>query len=119
MSRIMKSLATFTAAASVIGAAALTASAPPAAASTAQVQLFGTSGNQNFICTPPGTHGIQQLLLFGITAVTNQCGTRVWLHQFSNGSGWSYCVSPRSAVLLPAWAEFAAQLLVSQNTAHC
>jgi hypothetical protein len=117
--RIMKSLATFIAAASVVSAAALTASALPASAATAQLKLFGEGGNEDFICTPPGTHGIQQLLLMGITGVTNECGTRVWLHQFSNGSGWSYCVSPRTPVLLPAWAEFANQLLVSQNTAAC
>jgi hypothetical protein len=125
--RIMKSLAKFTAAATVASAAALTASALPASAATTlpvsaatpKLQLFGTGGNQVFICTPPEAHGVDQPGLFGITAVTNQCSTRVWLHEFGDGSGWSFCVSPRTAVLVPAWAEFANQLLVSENTAAC
>jgi hypothetical protein len=114
----MKRLAKFTAAASLVSAAAITASVLPASAAP-ELQLFGTSGNQYIICTPPGTHGIQTGQLLGMTGVTNGCNTRAWFHEFSNGSGWSYCVSPRSAVLVPAWAEFPQQVLVSQNTAAC
>jgi hypothetical protein len=122
--RIMKSLVKFTAAASVIGAAALTASTIPAAASTYAI-LYGSGNpnngpyNQEVICTPPGPHGVQSSLLDGIYAIQNFCGGRLWLHQFSNGSGWSYCVSPHGYASPPGWAQFPAQLLISQNTAHC
>jgi hypothetical protein len=123
-SRTMKSLVKFTAAASVISAAALTASTLPAAASTFAV-LYGNGNpnngpyNQEVVCTPPGTHPVQSALLFGIYAIQNFCGGRLWLHQFSNGSGWSYCVSPHGYADPPGWAQFPAQLLISQNTAAC
>jgi hypothetical protein len=117
--RIMKCFARFTATATVVSAAALMASALPASAAT-DVQLWGNSdANQYVICTPPGTHGVEEDILYGISAVTNNCGTRVWFHQFSNGSGWSYCVSPHNEVLVPSWAQFPAQLLVSENSAAC
>jgi hypothetical protein len=121
--RIMKSLAIFTAAAGVLSAAALTASVLPASASasaSAEVTLYGASdSNQDVICTPPGAHGVEEDILFGVDAVRNGCGTRVWLHQFSNGSGWSYCVSPHDYATLPDSAQFPAQLLVSENSAAC
>ncbi len=122
--RNMKSLAKFTAAATVLSAAALTASALPASASTYAV-LYGYGNpnngpyNQEVICTPPGTHGVQAAALGGIYAIQNFCGGRLWLHQFSNGSGWSYCVPPHGYASPPGWAQFPAQLLVSQNTADC
>jgi hypothetical protein len=121
--RIIRSFARLTATATVVSAAALTASALPASASTYAVLYgYGNANNgfdQDVICTPPGTHGVETSALDGVIAVQNFCGTRLWLHQFSNGSGWSYCVSPRSYATLPGWAEFPAQLLISENTAAC
>ena len=124
--RIMKSLAKFTVAATVAGAAALTASTLPASASaSAYAVLYGNGNpnngpyNQEVICTPPGTHGVQSSLLFGIYAIQNYCGGRLWLHQYSDGSGWSYCVSPHGYASPPGWAQFPAQLLISENTAPC
>ena len=122
--RIMKFLAKFIAAASVLSAAVLTASALPASASMAtQVVLYSAGinsparqGNQVIGCIG-GSHGVTQPL--GDIAVANGCGTRVWLHQYSDGSGWSYCVSPHTYTTLPGWAQFPRQLLISANTAGC
>jgi hypothetical protein len=124
-SRSMKSLVKFAAAASVISAAALTASTLPAAASTTYAVLYGSGNpnngpyNQEIPCTPPTTHPVQSALLSGIYAIQNFCGGRMWLHQYSNGSGWSYCVSPHGYADPPGWAQFPAQLLISENTAAC
>jgi hypothetical protein len=122
--RIMKSLAKIAAAASVASAAVLTASVLPASAATYAI-LYGSGNpnngpfNQEVICTPPGTHGVESGLLDGIVAIQNFCGGRLWLHQYSNGSGWAYCVSPHGYANPPGWAQFPAQLLISQNTAAC
>ncbi len=113
----MKSLVKFAAAASVLSAAALTASAIPASAA-GNVLLIGSAGNDELICTPNLTHGLIgsfEPFYYGV----NGCGTRVWLHQFSNGSGWSYCISPNSSGYIPAYAQFPAQALVTANTAKC
>jgi len=117
ITRTKKSLI-FTAVAGMLSAAALTASALPASAASV-LWLYGNDGNQEVICTPPGPHGVQELNLVGVAAAQNNCGTRVWLHQFSNGSGWSYCISPNSYTTIPSWADFPAQLLVSSNSAYC
>jgi hypothetical protein len=83
-----------------------------------EVMLYGNADDQAIGCIG-GSHGVLESNLFGVNAVANGCGTRVWLHQYSDGSGWSYCVSPRSYSTVPGWAQWPAQLLISANTAGC
>jgi hypothetical protein len=99
--------------------AALTtaALATPASASTsASVVLLGENGVLTYPCS--GTYGV--LVDYGpFLQLDNPCSTRVWLHQHSNGSGWSYCVSPYTDVSLPESVSAPGNLQVSGNTADC
>jgi hypothetical protein len=117
--RTMKPLVKFAAAASALSAVALTASAIPASAAAPVAYFYGSGYNQEIECVPPTTHGLESGAARGFTAVSNGCVGRLWLHQFSDGSGWSYCVGPHQFRYLPTWAEFPAQALVSKNTATC
>lgn len=112
--RIMKSLAKFTAAATVLSAAALTVSTLPASAGT-KIVLYGTADDTYIGCIT-GNHGVNEPNLFGVTAVANGCGVRVWL---KGGTGWTYCVSPNQYAALPGWAQWPTVVGVSTNTAHC
>jgi hypothetical protein len=116
--RTMRSLVILTATGSALCAAALTMSAVPASA-TSVAWFYGAAYNQEIICTPPTTHGLESASARGFVAASNGCSTRVWLHQFSDGSGWSYCISPNKYVTIPDWAQFPEQALVSENTAPC
>jgi hypothetical protein len=55
--------------------------------------LIGPPPNDTFLgnysCTP-------RTLQYGgfIGTVVNYCTTRVWLHQYNNGTGWTLCISP-------------------------
>jgi hypothetical protein len=112
--RTMRSLVKCTVAASVLGAAALAASAAPASA--ASVVYFFGGYNQEVICTPGTTHGLNSGLARGFYAVSNGCGTRVWLQ---GGTGWTYCLSPHAFVYLPTWAEWPIKAGISTNPAQC
>jgi hypothetical protein len=93
------------------------ASATPAAASVDDfVEVQGANGSiEEFVCTP-ATHALN---VGGVVIVLNGCDTRVWLHQYSNGSGWSYCISPNSVAEPTGEYSDAEQALVSSNTADC
>jgi hypothetical protein len=58
-----------------------------------------------------------------ITWVIDECGVRVWLHQYANwqGRGWSYCVTPNSNIYqyIPSGREYPANIFVSSNTSQC
>lgn len=113
--RLARSLVKFTVAASVLSVAALTVSAIPASA-TGVLELYGAAYNQEIICTPPGTHGAESASARGFVAVANNCGTRVWLEGVT---GWTYCISPNTYVLLPTWAQFPDEAGVSTNKNAC
>jgi hypothetical protein len=114
--RTMKSLVKFTAAASVLSAAAATVSAVPASASTPYVLLFGNRADQQVICTPNTTHGAQSYPDFGFFYVSNNCAYRVWLQ---GNSGWTFCTSPGASQPIPNWAAFPAKIGISSNKAPC
>lgn len=99
-----------------VSAAALIASATPASAA-AQVTLQGTNGAEHIACQT-GNYGVRSDI-GGVTSVSNGCGVRVWLEQFSDGSGWHYCISPHADVSLPGNRQFPRRVYVSTNTAHC
>src|SRR5438552_13520645 len=116
--RTMKSLAGLALAMTTLSAAAVTAFATPAAAAT-EVLLIGRMTNQALICTPNLTHGLNSNHAFGFYQADNGCNTRLWLHQFSDGSGWAYCVGPHVDKAIPSRFQFPAQALVSANRAAC
>jgi hypothetical protein len=91
--------------------------APASAASYVTLTESGTGGlqHQEFTCLA-GTHAINK---GEPIQVDNGCGVRVWLHQWPNGSGWSYCVSPHTIQDVPSKYQPSTQAYVSSNTAHC
>jgi hypothetical protein len=104
--------------ASVLTAALTTAAlaTPASAATSASVLLLGENGVLTYPCS--GTYGV--LVDYGpFLQLDNPCSDRVWLHQHSNGSGWSYCVSPHADVSLPESVSAPGNLQVSGNTAAC
>lgn len=121
--RSIKSLATFTAAAIVLCAAALAALALPASAAMAtDVVLYSAAinsdsqGSNQIIGCQAGNHGVTEGSLGGVIAVANGCGVRVWLQ---GGSGWTFCVSPHQYTTLPDSDEFPTVVGVSTNRAAC
>jgi hypothetical protein len=102
------------AAAGLLGVTALLASAIPASAA-AEASLIGVRGTENFTCTHT-THGVN---VDPLTRVDNGCGTRIWLHQNLNGSGWGYCISKHSNPAIPTRYENPQQAQVTSNTANC
>ena len=116
--RTMKSLAGLAVAASTLSAAVVTAFTSPAMAAT-DVLLIGRSTNQAIICTRNTTHGLNSHHAMGFFQADNGCNTRLWLHQFADGSGWAYCVGPHVNKAIPNQYQFPAQALVSGNTAAC
>ncbi len=104
-------------AAGLLGAAAITASAIPASGAS-QVLIVGFKGNEAALCGS-ATHNIRTNI-WPLSQVENGCGTRVWLHQNTDGSGWTYCVSPHSVTgFLQGKYQYAGQFYVSTNTANC
>jgi hypothetical protein len=126
MSLRMKSLAKLIIAASVLSAAALAVPALPASASiapdallySASINSLAQNSNYEVSCTP-GSHAISEAAVGGVIAAANGCGTRIWIHQNPDGSGWSYCISPYTYTTVPGWAYWPEQILVSANTAGC
>jgi hypothetical protein len=116
--RTMKSLARFAVATSVLCAAVVTGFATPASAVT-EVLLIGRRSNEAFTCTVSTTHGLYSGPAMGFYQADNGCGTRLWLHQYGDGSGWAYCIGPHVDKGIPAQYQFPAQALVSANTAAC
>lgn len=102
------------AAAGLFGVAVLTASAIPASAAP-EVSLVGIRGTEQFTCTVQ-THGVN---VSPLDSANNGCGTRVWLHQNSNGSGWGYCISKHTDPTIPTKYDNPAQAQVTSNTANC
>lgn len=111
--RFVKSIA----AASLLSAAALTAYAIPAQAA-GQVLLEGSLGYQSIGCYV-GHHGVQTYLLDNIYYVSNSCINRVWFHEYADGSGWSYCISPHAGVYIPGQYQWPKDVFISGNTAAC
>lgn len=105
------------AATSALCAAAAIAVAIPASAASDAV-LIGARGNMGYTCTPNVNHGV----IAGnepYYQADNGCNYRVWLHEFSNWSGWSFCINPHTDEALPSWALAPQNAYVSSNTAHC
>lgn len=51
--------------------------------------------------------------------VADNCGVRVWLHQYQNGSGWAICISPYLGDQLGPLAYYPGNLQVTSNTSNC
>jgi hypothetical protein len=102
------------AAAGILSAAALVASAVPASAAPF-ASLTGFGGTEEFTCAVT-THGIR---VDPLSFADNGCANRVWLHQFHDGSGWAYCISGHTNPSIPAKYDVAEQAQVVANTAHC
>jgi hypothetical protein len=56
-----------------------------------------------------------------IAFLYNGCGTRVWLHQGANNTGWSWCISRDSLGIPAPWilALWPGNLQVSSNRTGC
>lgn len=117
--RTKRSLVKYTAAVGVLSAAAVMASTIPASAA-GQFTIYGASGaHQAVICTEGSSHGTEAIPDRGIVAADNSCGTRVWLFENSNGTGWGICVSPGEYINLPGGEQFPLDAWVSYNPAKC
>jgi hypothetical protein len=116
--RPMKSLVRLAVATSVLSMAVVTGFATPASAVT-EFLLIGRSFNQAINCAISTTHGLNSTNAFGFYQAANECGTRVWLHQYLDGSGWAYCIGPHVDKGIPTQYQFPRQALVSANTAAC
>jgi hypothetical protein len=101
----------------VASAAVITASAIPASAASDVLISGGLGAQESFTCANT-THAIAGDVI-PVNSVANGCGVRVWLHQYSDGSGWSYCISPSSYVNITGKYQDALQAYVSSNTASC
>jgi hypothetical protein len=112
--RTIKVLSKATAAAGLLSAAAIIASAVPASASP-YVTLKGIRGSEEFTCKIT-THGINVTPLI---SAANGCGNRVWLHKNLNGSGWGYCISGHANINIPTKYQNPQQAQVSANKAKC
>lgn len=104
-------------AASLLGAATLTAFLIPASASgSSDALLIGAGGNMEYICTMGLDHGVIRGYAPYYYAV-NGCGTRVWLHGINDS--WTYCINPYSSGYIPAYAQFPADAQVTYNHNKC
>jgi hypothetical protein len=54
-----------------------------------------------------------------IYAITNACGTRVWVHQYANNTGWSFCISPYVFGRVNAGYRNPGNIQVSSNPRDC
>lgn len=107
----------FAAAASVlaVSAATLVSSATPASAASSLEIRSATNYFNYYVCgsgghaTPTG----------GAAQVINLCPYRAWLHQYPDGTGWAYCISPNQAVNPAGKYSDAFQVLASSNKANC
>jgi hypothetical protein len=94
-------------------------SSTPASASTS-VTLIGDGEAgvvvQEFSCAL-GNHATAATE--PIIQVDNGCKNRVWLHQWSNGTGWSYCVTGNAIRNIPAKYQDATQAQVNASTGTC
>ena len=58
-----------------------------------------------------------------ITSALNECGVRVWLHQYTYPqyltSGWAYCVNPGGPHGIPADRSNPRNIQISSNTNPC
>ena len=52
-----------------------------------------------------------------VNHASNGCSTRVWFHQYANGSGSSYCLNP--GAITYGFGGTYTQILVTNNTAAC
>ncbi len=50
--------------------------------------------------------------------VTNDCNVRVWLHQYSNGTGYNLCISPSPSATVFIYRSYQ-NIYVSTNGANC
>lgn len=108
--------------ASALGTVALMATATPASAATTASSaafFYGAAYNQEIICTEGVDHGLDTANARGWVAVSNECGTRLWIYQYGSETGWSYCISPHTYVLLPTNLQFAESAWVSRNASAC
>jgi len=55
----------------------------------------------------------------GIYIWLNDCVTRVWLHENADGSGWGYCISPRSTGTVPDEFAFPGNIQITWNRNDC
>jgi hypothetical protein len=91
---------------------------PPVAASASAgvtvtwIDAYGATDTFTYACS-----GTQTYYGEDIVDITNGCGYRVWAHQYTDGSGASYCVNP-GALAYGFTADFE-QILVSENGAAC
>jgi hypothetical protein len=74
---------------------------------------FADGASYSYDCTDGQTWDVDAT----VVEVLNACGTRVWLHQYSNNTGESWCTSPVSASDPPEIVY--ANLYISSNTAAC
>jgi hypothetical protein len=53
--------------------------------------------------------------------LVNFCPWRVWLHQYANGSGWSYCIDPQFGMeaLVPSRYRRPGNIYISSNESLC
>lgn len=56
-----------------------------------------------------------------VYSLYNFCPWRVWLHQYANGSGWSYCIDGGMALetLVPSKYTRPGNIYISSNESRC
>jgi hypothetical protein len=82
---------------------------------TSYVTLYFYDGNAyDYACTI----GTAWSVGARVNEVLNGCSTRVWLHQYANNTGISWCTSPHS-VSYPPYGVYFANLYISDNPAIC
>jgi hypothetical protein len=116
-----------------MGATAANAGARPPAVVAAQSSSFGATATVlDFITYYNGfTNGHYECTLgtnynnptIPITSALNQCGVRVWLHQYTypqyKTSGWAYCVNPGGPYSIPATRSKPQNIQISSNSNPC
>ncbi len=97
------------------GLTAVPAVSASAAASVSATWVSSYSSNTlSYSCTAGATHTYYSE---NIAYVHSGCGTRVWLHQYTDGSGASYCINPGATAY--GFARAFDQLQVTSNALAC
>jgi len=97
----------------ILSGAALAWSATAANAASTVTLYFLDGASHAYDCTDGKTWSVNAK----VTQVHNACGTRVWLHQYNNNTGESWCVSKVSSSDPPIIKY--ANLYISGNSAAC